>query len=80
MIAKIVALALLPAAAALALLGTHVPAKAGDRPKKVFHLYVNDGEYELADGKKTYIVSYVAWNEKFEEAPAGASLPAPKIP
>ena len=51
-----------------------------DRPVKTFHLYINDGEYELADGKKTYIVSYVAFNDRFEEAPAGATLPAPKIP
>ena len=50
------------------------------RPKKTFHLYVNDGDYELADGKKTYIVSYVAYNDRFEEAPKGAPLPAPKIP
>jgi FtsP/CotA-like multicopper oxidase with cupredoxin domain len=50
------------------------------RPKKVFHLYVNDGEYTLADGTSTYIVSYVAYNDKFEEAPKGAPLPAPSIP
>ncbi len=50
------------------------------RPTKIFQLYTNDGEWEFADGKKTYIVSYVAYNDKFEEAPAGAELPAPKIP
>ena len=44
-----------------------------DRPEKVFHLYVNDGEWEFADGKKTYIVSYVAFNDKFQEMPAGGS-------
>ena len=56
------------------------PQKAGARPKKIFHLYVNDGEWEMADGKKTYIVSYVAWNAKFEEAPPHATLPPPSIP
>jgi len=60
--------------------GSSHAADAAKRPKKVFHLYVNDGEFELADGTKTYIVSYVAWNERFEEAPSGAALPAPKIP
>ena len=49
-------------------------------PVKTFHLYVNDGEWELADGKKTYIVSYVRYNDKWEEAPEGATLPPPKIP
>jgi FtsP/CotA-like multicopper oxidase with cupredoxin domain len=63
-----------------ALLALPATAAPSARPKKFFHLYVNDGEYELADGKKTYIVSYVAYNDKFEEAPAGAALPAPKIP
>lgn len=56
------------------------PASAPKRPQKVFHLYVNDGELEFADGKKTYIVSFVAFNDKFEEAPAGAKLPPPSIP
>ena len=75
---------------ALTLLAAAAPAQAADvaaapqaevkRPLKTFHLYVNDGEWELADGKKTYIVSYVAWNDKFEEAPAHATLPAPQIP
>jgi FtsP/CotA-like multicopper oxidase with cupredoxin domain len=51
-----------------------------ERPEKVFHLYVNDGEWEFADGKKTYIVSYVAYNDKFEEMPAGGKLPPPQIP
>jgi FtsP/CotA-like multicopper oxidase with cupredoxin domain len=55
-------------------------AGGGNHPVKYFHLYVNDGEWELADGKKTYIVSYVAFNDRFEEAPAGAPLPAPQIP
>jgi FtsP/CotA-like multicopper oxidase with cupredoxin domain len=55
-------------------------ARAADRPKKVFHLYVNDGDWKLADGKTTYIVSYVAWNDKFQEAPKGATLPPPQIP
>ena len=50
------------------------------RPEKSFHLYINDGEWELADGKKTYIVSYVAWNDKFEELPKGAVLPKAQIP
>ncbi len=50
------------------------------RPMKTFHLYVNDGEWETADGEKTYIVGYVRYNEKFEEAPAGAPLPPPTIP
>jgi FtsP/CotA-like multicopper oxidase with cupredoxin domain len=58
----------------------HREPSAKERPVKTFHLYINDGEYELADGKKTYIVSYVAYNSKFEEAPAGAELPAPSIP
>jgi FtsP/CotA-like multicopper oxidase with cupredoxin domain len=56
------------------------PAAAPKRPQKVFHLYVNDGEYELADGKKTYVVSFVAFNDKFEEAPEHATLPPPSIP
>jgi FtsP/CotA-like multicopper oxidase with cupredoxin domain len=51
-----------------------------ERPVKTFHLYVNDGEWEFADGKKTYIVSYVAYNEKFEEMPAGGKLPPPQVP
>lgn len=51
-----------------------------ERPLKIIHLYVNDGEWEFADGKKTYIVSYVGYNDKFEEAPKGAKLPAPKLP
>lgn len=51
-----------------------------NRPQKVFHVYVNDGEFELADGTKTYIVGYVAWNNRWEEAPAGAKLPRPSIP
>ena len=51
-----------------------------ERPEKTFHLYINDGEWELADGKKTYIVSYVAYNDKFEEMPAGGKLPPPQIP
>src|SRR5437870_1703946 len=50
------------------------------RPQKTFHLYVNDGDYKLADGKTTYIVSYVAYNAKFEEAPPHAELPPPSIP
>lgn len=50
------------------------------RPQRTFHLYVNDGEWKLADGKTTYIVSYVAWNERFEEAPPGATLPPPSLP
>lgn len=45
-----------------------------------FHLYVNDGDWAFADGTSTYIVSYVAFNEKFEEMPAGGTLPPPKIP
>ncbi|HZN93096.1 MAG TPA: multicopper oxidase domain-containing protein [Myxococcales bacterium] len=49
-------------------------------PRKTFHLYVNDGEWELADGTKTYIVSYVAWNDRFEAAPEGATLPKAQIP
>ncbi len=53
---------------------------AAGRPVKIFHLYVNDGEWEFADGEKTYIVGYVAYNEKFEEAPPAAKLPAPTIP
>ena len=57
---------------------THNSAEA--RPKKFIHLYVNDGQWEMADGKKTYIVSYVAYNERFEEAPAHAVLPPPAIP
>ena len=66
------------AAAALALLSL-LDARAADvkRPVKMFHLYVNDGEWEFADGKKTYIVSYVAYNDKFEEAPRGPSCPTP---
>lgn len=51
-----------------------------ERPEKTFHLYINDGEWELADGKKTYIVSYVAYNDKFEEMPKGGTLPPPQIP
>ena len=51
-----------------------------EHPKKVFHLYVNDGSWKMADGKETYIVSYVAWNDKFEEMPKGGKLPAPQIP
>src|SRR5581483_7849007 len=51
-----------------------------ERPAKSFHLYINDGEWEFADGKKTYIVSYVAYNDKFEEMPAGGKLPPPQIP
>jgi FtsP/CotA-like multicopper oxidase with cupredoxin domain len=51
-----------------------------ERPQKVFHLYVNDGEWEFADGKKTYIVSYVAYNDKLEEMPEGGKLPPPQIP
>jgi len=54
--------------------------KAARHPVKVFHLYVNDGEWEFADGEKTYIVGYVAYNKNFEEAPPGAKLPAPTIP
>src|SRR5690349_5958125 len=50
------------------------------RSVKTFHLYVNDGEWEFADGESTYIVGYVAYNDKFEEAPKGAKLPAPTIP
>lgn len=65
-----------------ALIAAAAPAKAKQAtgPVKTFHLYVNDGEWELADGKKTYIVSYVAFDEKFGEAPEGAPLPPPKIP
>jgi FtsP/CotA-like multicopper oxidase with cupredoxin domain len=64
----------------LALVGqAPVLAKAG-RPVKTFHLYVNDGEWEFADGESTWIVGYVAYNDKFEEAPKGAKLPAPTIP
>lgn len=67
--------------ALLALLLCSSAALAAERrPVKTLHLYVNDGEWELADGKKTYIVSYVAWNDQFGEAPAGATLPAPRIP
>jgi FtsP/CotA-like multicopper oxidase with cupredoxin domain len=55
-------------------------AKDAPHPKKIFHLYTNDGDYEFANGKKTYIVSYVAFNDKFEEMPAGGTLPAPKLP
>ena len=55
---------------------TAAPARA----IKTFHLYVNDGDWEFADGEKTYIVGYVAYNDKFEEAPPGAKLPAPTIP
>jgi FtsP/CotA-like multicopper oxidase with cupredoxin domain len=47
---------------------------------KTFHLYVNDGDWEFADGESTYIVGYVAYNERFEEAPPGAKLPPPTIP
>jgi len=54
--------------------------QAKERPQKVFHLYINDGEWELADGKKTYIVSYVAYNDKFEEMPKDGKLPPPQIP
>src|SRR5207248_8429432 len=76
---KILAILIIPAIA-LAALGAKVITNKGERPKKTFHLYVNDGEWELADGKKTYIVAYVGFNEKFEEAPPGATLPAPKLP
>jgi FtsP/CotA-like multicopper oxidase with cupredoxin domain len=55
------------------------PAKSS-RPVKTFHLYVNDGEHEFADGTKTYVVSYVAYNARFEEAPKGAKLPPASIP
>lgn len=55
-------------------------AEKQEHPRRYFHLYVNDGEWKLADGKTTYIVSYVAWNEHFDEAPAGAVLPPPAIP
>jgi FtsP/CotA-like multicopper oxidase with cupredoxin domain len=57
-----------------------VSSAEGKRPKKMLHLYVNDGEWELADGTKTYIVGYVAWNDRFEEAPKGATLPKATIP
>ena len=66
--------------AAVLLLCVPLAALANGRPKKVFHLYVNDGDWELADGTKTYIVSYVAYNERFEEAPKGAPLPPPQAP
>ena len=55
-------------------------AKTATRPLKVFHLYVNDGEWEFADGEKTWVVGYVAYDDKFGEAPPGAKLPAPTIP
>lgn len=75
-------LSFLAALAATAVLGapSHADAAAQKRPVRNIHLYVNDGEWEFADGTSTYIVGYVAWNEKFEEAPAGAKLPAPTIP
>jgi FtsP/CotA-like multicopper oxidase with cupredoxin domain len=50
------------------------------RPVKNFHLYINDGDWEFADGEKTYVVGYVRYNDKFEEAPPGAKLPPPTIP
>jgi FtsP/CotA-like multicopper oxidase with cupredoxin domain len=76
----LIAFMVAPALATAILVGTRVSQKNAERPKKTFHLYVNDGEYELADGKKTYIVSYVAYDDKFSEAPPGATLPPPKIP
>ena len=68
---------------ALALLAAPFTAHAADKPtgpEKFFHLYINDGEWEFADGKKTYIVSYVAWNDKFEAMPAGGTLPKAQVP
>jgi FtsP/CotA-like multicopper oxidase with cupredoxin domain len=50
------------------------------RPVKIFHLYVQDGDWELADGTKTYVISYVKWNENFDEMPAGGTLPPVQIP
>lgn len=67
------------AVAALAFPG-FAQAKESPRPVKNIHLYVNDGEWQFADGNSTYIVGFVAWNERFEAAPKGAKLPAPTIP
>lgn len=78
-----IALALVAVPAVAGAPGSKVAAaKKADakRPVKTFHVYINDGEWELADGKKTYIVSYVRWNDKWEEAPEGAQLPPPQIP
>lgn len=65
---------------AAALVSTAAGAVLAARPIRNIHLYVNDGDWEFADGKKTYIVGYVAWNQKFEAAPRGATLPPPTIP
>ena len=78
--------ALLVAAAAAVLfatsaLPTEAAAKAAKaRPVRNIHLYVNDGDWPFADGTSTYIVGYVAWNANFDEAPKGATLPAPTVP
>ncbi len=66
--------------AGLLLLAAATRPGVASRPVKTFHLYVNDGEWEFAVGEKSYIVGYVAYNSKFEEAPPGAKLPAPTIP
>ena len=54
--------------------------EAAPRQVRNIHLYVSDGDWEFADGESTYIVGYVGFNERFEEAPKGAKIPPPRIP
>ena len=53
---------------------------AAIHPVKNFHLYIQDGMWEFADGTKTYVISYVKYNENFDEMPADGIVPPVQVP
>src|SRR4051794_38904630 len=62
------------------LLGMNHRAEAAPAPVKTFHLYTNDGEWEFADGEKTYIVGYVRYNENSKRRRREPRSPRPPSP